>query len=76
MQTILQTGLSAGMSAVSGIHSDKPKWVDHSLAGANLMPDDFRPDTKARIEVPTKSGTPVRASYICIGAVSAQCFLL
>lgn len=68
MQTVLQTGLSAGMSAVSGIHSDKPKWVDHSLAGANLMPDDFCPDTKARIEFPTKSGTPVRASYICIGA--------
>ncbi|KAK4455160.1 alcohol dehydrogenase [Podospora aff. communis PSN243] len=67
MQSVLQAGLATGMSAVSGIHSSKPKWADHSLAGANLMPDDFCPDPESRIEIPTKSGTPVRASYLCVG---------
>lgn len=58
------------MPALSGIHSDKPRWVDRSLAGANLMPDDFCPDARARIEYPTKTGIPtVKSSYVCIGAV-------
>ncbi|KAB5513164.1 NADP-dependent oxidoreductase domain-containing protein [Coniochaeta sp. 2T2.1] len=67
----LQKGLSAGMSAVSGIHSAKPKSVDPSLAGKNTLPQSVVPGPKDRITFKTAAnarGGPVSASPLCIGA--------
>ncbi|KAI1304802.1 NADP-dependent oxidoreductase domain-containing protein [Xylaria venustula] len=70
MDKILQTGLSAGMSATSGFHSSKPSRPDPKYDGKHLLPQSFCPDARARYSVPTKSGKPIQMSYICIGAWS------
>ncbi|KAJ4128062.1 hypothetical protein NW768_008346 [Fusarium equiseti] len=67
MEKALQTGLSAGMSAVSGLHSNKPKWADPEVAGDNIFPTPYCPTTLTRVEFPTAQ-RPVAASNICIGA--------
>src|SRR5438105_1423543 len=66
MDKVLQTGLSAGMSAVAGIHSNKPNWVDGSLAGKNTLPLDEVPTAKSRISFPSAK-QPVSASPLCVG---------
>ncbi|KAK3329154.1 NADP-dependent oxidoreductase domain-containing protein [Apodospora peruviana] len=63
MQTALQKGLSFGMSAVSGIHSGKPRWADHALAGKNILPESFCLDTKARVKFQSSTGHTIDASY-------------
>jgi len=46
-QHVLQTGLSSGMSAVSGIHSSKPNSVPASHDGSQfLLPANFTPEIK------------------------------
>ncbi|KAJ4253345.1 hypothetical protein NW762_010500 [Fusarium torreyae] len=67
MDEALQTGLSAGMSAVSGFHSSKPKCVDPEHAGKNILPASFCPEPRSRVQFPTAKD-PVSASYISIGA--------
>lgn len=67
MDKVLQTGLATGMSAVSGIHSSKPKPVGPSLAGKNVLPQDFVPGPKDRHTVPSPKWD-IKASYVCIGA--------
>lgn len=70
MQHILQTGLSAGLSATSGFHSSKPNPIpgshDHSK---DLTPSSYIP--KGVLEDPVtykgKNGN-VSGSKICIGA--------
>ncbi|KAK1760357.1 NADP-dependent oxidoreductase domain-containing protein [Echria macrotheca] len=64
---VLQAGLSAGMSAVSGFHSSKPNWVDASLAGKNIIPLDEVPTAKSRVLF-LSATKPVSASPLCIGA--------
>jgi aryl-alcohol dehydrogenase-like predicted oxidoreductase len=68
MDKILQTGLSAGMSATAGFHSSKPTRVSEELNGKNIKDASFCPDAKARVSFPTSKGNPVEASYVCIGA--------
>ncbi|KAI1427499.1 NADP-dependent oxidoreductase domain-containing protein [Xylaria sp. FL1777] len=70
MDKILQTGLSAGMSATSGLHSSKPTRPDPKYDGTHLLPQSFCPDARARCSVPTKNGKPIQMSYISIGAWS------
>lgn len=67
MDKALQAGLSAGMSAVSGFHSKKPKWADPETAGENILPTSYCPTRRSRVEFPTAQ-KPVSASNICIGA--------
>ncbi|KAF4466972.1 alcohol dehydrogenase [Fusarium albosuccineum] len=67
MDKALQSGLSAGMSVVSGLHSSKPNWVSPEHAGKNILPASFCPDARSRAIFPTAKHT-VSASYICIGA--------
>lgn len=73
MQHVLQTGLSSGMSAVSGIHSgqhNKSKPVDPSFDGlAAVMPQDWVPTGDTRVTYKGKNGD-VHASTLCIGAWS------
>ncbi|KAL0933495.1 putative aldo/keto reductase [Colletotrichum truncatum] len=66
MDKALQTALSAGLSSVSGYHSNKPKRVDPELAGKNVLPQSFNPTPKDRISFPAAKGE-VKASYISIG---------
>ncbi|KAI0966914.1 NADP-dependent oxidoreductase domain-containing protein [Xylaria arbuscula] len=70
MDKILQTGLSAGMAATSGLHSSKPSRPDPKYDGKHLLPQSFCPDALARYSVPTKGGKPIEMSYISIGAWS------
>lgn len=71
MDKILQAGLAAGMSATAGIHHDtKPERPDPQFDGKNLMPQSFCPDAKSRVSIPTKSGVPIKASYLCVGGWS------
>ncbi|KAJ3456892.1 hypothetical protein MRS44_016915 [Fusarium solani] len=67
MDKVLQAGLSAGMSAASGFHSSKPKWVDPEHAGKNILPASFCPEPRSRASFPTAK-YEVSASYIAIGA--------
>ncbi|EWZ38896.1 NADP-dependent oxidoreductase domain-containing protein [Fusarium oxysporum Fo47] len=69
MDKALQAGLSAGMSAVSGMHSKKPNWADPETAGANVLPTSYCPEPSSRVEFPSPQ-KPVKASHICIGAWS------
>ncbi|KAI0399647.1 NADP-dependent oxidoreductase domain-containing protein [Xylaria palmicola] len=55
MLSILQTGLSAGMAATSGLHSSKPSRPDPKYDGKHLLPN-------------LSSGKPIEVSYICVGA--------
>ena len=50
MQKILQAGLSSGMSATEGVHSNKPKRVDPSFDGlASLLPAKFIPKKTSQV---------------------------
>ncbi|KAK4184360.1 aldo-keto reductase [Podospora australis] len=69
MQNVLQTGLSAGMSAVAGYHSSKPTPAPPEYDGKGLVDESYTPEAKSRITVPTQNLTePVKVSPICIGA--------
>ncbi|KAL0472737.1 aldo-keto reductase [Neurospora intermedia] len=57
MEKVLQTGLSLGMSATSGIHSSKPNRAPREFDGKNIMPPSYCPTAKDRV-----------ASHICVGA--------
>jgi len=63
----LQRGLAAGMSAVSGFHSSKPKPVSPELAGKNTLPQSVVPSPKDRVEFKTAK-LPVKTSPICVGS--------
>jgi aryl-alcohol dehydrogenase-like predicted oxidoreductase len=63
----LQTGLAAGMSATSGIHSSKPNPVPEEYAGKNTLPQDVCPGPKDRVEFKSAKA-PVKASPLCVGA--------
>lgn len=67
MEKVLQTGLSLGMSATSGIHSSKPNRAPREFDGKNIMPPSYCPTAKDRVVFPAKNGK-VEASHICIGA--------
>jgi aryl-alcohol dehydrogenase-like predicted oxidoreductase len=69
MQHVLQTGLSAGMSSVSGIHkSNKPNAVSKDFDGlATVVPQDWIPSNETRITYKGKNSN-VQASLISIGA--------
>jgi aryl-alcohol dehydrogenase-like predicted oxidoreductase len=64
----LQNGLSAGMSATSGIHSSKPKPVPAEFAGKNTLPQSVCPGPRDRTEFKTAKPPAVKAAPICIGA--------
>lgn len=50
MQHVLQAGLSAGLSATAGIHSNKPNKVDPSFDGTkSLLPESWVPEQTTRI---------------------------
>lgn len=68
MQHILQTGLSAGMSSVSGIHKSKPNPITKDFDGlAAVMPESWVPREDTRVTYKGKTGD-VSASLISIGA--------
>ncbi|KAK5156805.1 hypothetical protein LTR04_005581 [Oleoguttula sp. CCFEE 6159] len=70
MQHVLQTGLSAGMSAVSGFHSNKPPKVDPSFDGLKaVLPESFVPTAETKVTLRGKNGN-VEAPYMSIGAWS------
>lgn len=73
MQHVLQTGLSAGMSAVSGLHRGshtKPNPVDPSFDGlAAVMPQEWIPTSDTKVIYKGKN-VDVLAPPLCIGAWS------
>lgn len=70
MQKVLQTALSAGLSATEGFHSSKPNPVPKDFNGMEyVLPVDFVPKGSGRISIKGKNGN-VDASYISIGAWS------
>jgi aryl-alcohol dehydrogenase-like predicted oxidoreductase len=70
MQKVLQTGLSAGMSATEGLHSSKPKPVDPSFDGLeSLLPEGFIPKKTTQVILRGKGGE-IRAPCMNIGAWS------
>ncbi|RMZ67611.1 alcohol dehydrogenase [Pyrenophora seminiperda CCB06] len=73
MQHILQAGLSAGMSAVSGLHTGKhtkPNPIDPSFDGlAAAMPQDWIPSASQKVIYKGKT-SDVHAPPLCIGAWS------
>jgi len=69
MQNVLQAGLSSGMSATEGLHSNKPKKVSPDLDGLKaLMPSNWTPTSKTRITFKGAKGKDVQAAPISIGA--------
>ncbi|KAI0385159.1 NADP-dependent oxidoreductase domain-containing protein [Hypomontagnella monticulosa] len=70
MDKLLQTGLSAGMSATSGFHSRRPSHPDPSQDGKNILPPSFCPDAHSRVKIPTAKEPTVEVSHLCIGAWS------
>ena len=71
MQHVLQAGLSAGLSATQGFHSNKPNFVDSSKFDGQqyILPQDFVPNGKSRFTIKGKNGD-LEASYLSIGAWS------
>ena len=70
MQQALQTGLSAGMSAVSGIHSSKPTPAPTDFDGlATLRPQSEVPTPQSRVNLKS-ARDEVQDPYISIGAWS------
>lgn len=73
MQHVLQAGLSAGMSAVTGVHHGKhtkPNPVDPSFDGlAAVKPEDWIPTADQKVTYKGKNGD-VQAPPLCIGAWS------
>ncbi|KAI1608936.1 aldo-keto reductase [Exophiala viscosa] len=71
MDKILQTGLSAGMSATEGIHSSKPPNVPADHDGLKfLLPDSFVPSAETRLTFKGKGGNDVEVPTIFWGAWS------
>lgn len=71
MQSILQAGLSAGMSATEGIHSSKPKAVGTDFDGlTSVLPSDWIPQGDSRITFKGAHGNDVHGSLMNIGAWS------
>ncbi|KAK1924529.1 NADP-dependent oxidoreductase domain-containing protein [Papiliotrema laurentii] len=69
MDTILQAGLTLGMSSTAGFHMAKPKPPPKHLSGANVLPQEHCPTTRDRVPFPTyDKDRPVNASHLCIGA--------
>lgn len=68
-QNFLQAGLSAGMSATTGLNSEsKPPPVDSSFDGmAHVLPDSFTNENNSRITLRGKHHN-VEVSHLCIGA--------
>ncbi|EXJ58775.1 hypothetical protein A1O7_06205 [Cladophialophora yegresii CBS 114405] len=70
-QKILQAGLSAGMSAVSGMHSSKPDPVPAEYDGLkHLVPESFTPELSTRHTLRGKDGQDVPIPPIIWGAWS------
>lgn len=68
MQHVLQAGLAAGMSAVSGFHSNKPPPVPKDFDGmAAVLPQDIVPTGETRVTFKGKN-SDAYASPISIGA--------
>ncbi|KAL8726131.1 MAG: hypothetical protein Q9181_006168 [Wetmoreana brouardii] len=69
MQHILQTGLSSGMSATEGIHSQKLHKVDPNFDGFKyVLPQSFVPDLKSKQVTFKGAYGDVKAPYIIWGA--------
>jgi len=69
MQKILQTGLSAGLSATSGFHSSKPDPMPDHFQTKDLTPSNDVPRGVSQDKVVYKGRDGnVSASRICIGA--------
>ena len=70
-QKILQAGLSAGMSAVSGFHSSKPESVPAEYDGLkHLIPENVTPQLDTRYTLRGKNGNDVQIPTISWGAWS------
>ncbi|KAK5075368.1 hypothetical protein LTS08_001565 [Lithohypha guttulata] len=70
-QKILQTGLSAGMSAVSGFHSSKPHKISEDYDGLqHVLPDSFKPSLESRYTLRGRNGQDVHVPLISWGAWS------
>jgi aryl-alcohol dehydrogenase-like predicted oxidoreductase len=70
MQKVLQTALSAGLSATEGIHSSKPKPVPKDFDGMQyVQPSSFVPNPQERITLKGKYAE-VQISFLSIGAWS------
>lgn len=70
MQHVLQTGLSAGLSAVSGIHGKELQGVDPSFDNhKHILPLDFVPNRESRLTLRGKTHN-VHVPYISWGAWS------
>ncbi|KAI0469422.1 NADP-dependent oxidoreductase domain-containing protein [Xylaria cf. heliscus] len=68
-QKILQTGLSMGMSAVSGAHSSKPPPMPKDYDGLkHVIPDSITPQLDTRYTLRGKDGKDVQVPLICWGA--------
>ncbi|KAJ9655628.1 hypothetical protein H2198_005526 [Neophaeococcomyces mojaviensis] len=68
-QKILQAGLSAGMSAVSGFHSSKPKSLPEDYDGLqHLIPDNITPSLDSRYTLRGKGSKDVEVPLISWGA--------
>jgi hypothetical protein len=39
------------------------------------MPEGFCPGQRSQVDIPTKTGTPIKASCICVGAVRSPLLL-
>lgn len=68
-QNILQTGLSLGMSGVTGLKSSKPKSLDPSYDGLkHVLSDSFTPELNTRYTLRGKDGRDVQVPLISWGA--------
>lgn len=68
MQHVLQAGLTAGMSATEGIHSNKPSRVGEDFDGlAAVLPQDFVPTAETKVTMRGKKEN-VQAPWLSIGA--------
>ncbi|RYC58137.1 hypothetical protein CHU98_g8081 [Xylaria longipes] len=70
-QKVLQTGLSMGMSAVSGAHSSKPPPMPEDHDGLKyVIPDSITPQLDTRYTLRGKNGNDVQVPLLCWGAWS------
>ncbi|KIV83680.1 hypothetical protein PV11_05682 [Exophiala sideris] len=71
MDKLLQTGLSAGMSATSGFHSSKPPPVPADHDGLKYYePESFVPTAETRVTFKGKGGNDIQVPIIFWGAWS------
>ena len=68
-QHVLQTGLSAGMSATAGVHDSKPHNVNPSSKDNPVLPQSFIPTVETRVTFRGKNGN-VSAPTMAWGAWS------